>query len=124
MTTLIQDVQAALAPCVPTGGAWYCVNMREPPAEDGGGRVAPFIVWQRIASVDNVTLQGPSNLQNTRLQVDIFAPHVEDAESVRVAADAALAAAFGSKILPLSSQDVYEAPARLVRIIREYSLWR
>jgi len=121
MPSLIDDVQAALEALVPTGGAWYGLNMREPPATDGSGNVAPFIVWQRIASVDNVTLQGPSNLQNTRLQVDILAPQVTAAETVREAADAALVA-LGA--IPLSSQDVYEAPARLVRIIREYSIWR
>ena len=66
MTTLIQDVQALLSGLSPAGGVWYAINTTEPPAY-------PYIVWQRIVSVANVSLGGPSNRQNTRIQIDIVA---------------------------------------------------
>lgn len=118
--TILDTVQAALAPCVTTGGAWYAVNTRQPPSLAGDGSVAPFIVWQRVVSVDNVTLQGPSNLQNTRLQVDIFAPRISDADAVCTAVEAAMNA-LGA--IPISAQDLYEDVPKLYRILREFSLW-
>lgn len=121
MATLLEDVQAALAACVPTGGAWYGVNTKEPPAKATDGTVAPFIVWQRIVSTDNVCLSGPSNLQNTRVQVDIMAPRISTADGVRDAVDAAMVA-IGA--IPISSQDLYEEVPKLFRILREFSLWR
>jgi hypothetical protein len=119
--SLLSDIQAALAACVPVGGAWPSVNTQEPPSTAADGSVAPYIVWQRVVSVDNVTLGGPSDLQNTRLQVDVFAPRLVDAEAVRVAVDAAMG---GIGAIPLSSQDLYEEVPKLFRIIREFSIWR
>lgn len=125
MATLLEDIEAALASCVPVGGAWPLVNTNEPPLIDGSGQYAPFIVFQRVVSTDNVSLQGPSDVQNTLLQVDIFAPTLSAAETVRVATDAALLAlAPTTRCVPKSSQDLYEAPASLYRILRQYSLWR
>jgi hypothetical protein len=121
MTTLLEDVAAALDAIVPIGGAWPGMNMLEPPAKAADGTVAPYIVFLRVISVDNVNLQGPSNVQNTRLQVDIFAPRYSDAESTRLAVDAAM---DGMRAIPLSCQDVYEDVPKLFRITREFSLWR
>jgi hypothetical protein len=119
--SLIIDVQAILNGCA-DGGAWYGVDSAQPLVLASDGTVAPYIVWQRIVSTDNVTLAGPTNLQNTRIQVDILAPRIGDAENVRQAVDTALQAA-GFPVIPLSSQDLYEPAVKLFRIMREYSLW-
>lgn len=128
MTTLLEDLQAALTACVPIGKAWPIVNTSEAPATELVGSetvVAPYIVWQRIVSTDNVNLQGPSNVQNTHLQVDIFAPRLADAEAVREAVDAALLAlAPTTRVISLTSQDLYEESVKLYRIVREFSVWR
>lgn len=114
MTTLIEDVQAVLNPLA-AGGASYGANTAEPP-------VYPYIVWQRIVSTSNNTLAGPSDMQNTRIQIDIYALKVSDMSALELAVEAAmLAAAF--KNIPLSSQDMFEPAVRAYRCSKDYSVW-
>jgi hypothetical protein len=121
MSTLAELVQAILDPLTP-GGAWYAVNTTEPLALDSNGAVKPYIVWQEIVSTDNVTLGGPTDMQNTRIQVDVYAPRIAVASSLTKAVDAALLAS-ALTVIPLSNQPVYEEPVRLWRRIRDYSIW-
>lgn len=115
MTTLVQDLEAALDP-VAAGGAWYQVNTTEPP-------VFPFIVFTRIVSSTNNNLEGPSDLQNTRVQVDLFTLKASEVESLSDAIDAAMTAQFGNRSIQISSQDLYEDPVKAFRVLREYSVW-
>lgn len=113
-TTLIEDVQALLNPLA-AGGCWYGVNTTEPPNY-------PFIVWQRVVSTSNVTLQGASNLQNTRIQIDIYSRQISEA----VAIENALEAVFANSTIgnvPISSQDMYEDAVKAYRIMKDYSVW-
>ncbi len=121
MSTLVELVQALLDPVSP-GGAWYAVNTTEPLALDVNGAVQPYIVWQEIVSTDNVSMGGPSDLQNTRIQVDVYAPRIATATALTKAVDAALLAS-SLTVVPLSNQPVYEEPVRLWRRIRDYSIW-
>ena len=114
MTSLVQDLQALLGPLA-AGGAHYAACTVQPvPSE--------YIVWLRVVSTANVSLSGPSNLQNTRIQIDVFAASPERMEAI---ADAVRAAFKASTItnVPGSSQDTYEEPVRLFRSILEYSVW-
>ena len=115
MTTLVQDVQAVLATLAPAGGVWYAVNTTEPP-------VYPYILWIRVASTPNVSLAGPSNLQNTRIQIDIFSRQVSELLAMESALEAAMAAS-GLQNVPLSSMDLYEEPVRAYRASKDYSVW-
>lgn len=121
MSTLIEDLQALLAPLA-AGGAWYGINTTEPLALDTNGAVKPFIVWQRVVSTANVTLLGPTDLQNTRVQIDIYAPRIADAAAIEVALEAAMAASSIQNV-PLTSQDLYEEPVRLFRVMKDFSVW-
>ena len=67
--TLIEQLHTAVAPRA-TGGAWYSTN--EADVNSTGDRF-PFITVQRVVSTPNVGLGGPSDLQNTRVQIDIHA---------------------------------------------------
>jgi hypothetical protein len=114
VTTLIQDLQALLLPLT-AGGAWYGANTQEPPTY-------PYISWVRISSSPNVTLQGPSALQNTRIQIDVFSLSATESKSI----SSALESAFnGSAItnVPLSSAVQYEDMVRAYRITKDYSVW-
>ena len=113
-TTIVQDIQAILDPLV-TGGSWYGANTREPP-------VYPFIVWSRIVSVPNVSLTGPSDQQNTRIQIDIFSLTVQECLSLEVAVEAAFAATSIVNV-PISSGDSYEDAVRAYRCTKDYSVW-
>lgn len=114
-TSLIQDLQAHLATLNPAGKVWYGVNTTEPP-------VYPYIVWTRVASTPNVTLAGPSDLQNTRIQIDILARHISEAVGLESALEAAMAA-WSVQNVPLSSLDLFEDEIRAYRIVKDYSVW-
>ena len=82
----------------------------------------PYIVYQRIVSITHNNLQGPSDLQNTRVQIDAYAKTYAQAQ--QIASDirlAMLAAAFTN--LQISEQDFFETEVRLHRVSLDYSIW-
>jgi hypothetical protein len=115
MTALIQDVQALLTTVAPAGGVWYAINGTQPP-------VYPFIVWTRVVSTANACLHGPSNLQNTRIQVDIYSRRISEASALETAVEAAFAA-WAVQNVPVSSVDGFEEEVRAYRITKDYSVW-
>ena len=115
MTTLVEDMQTLLSTLGAAGGSWYANNTTEPPTY-------PFIVFNRVSSTPNVTLDGPSDLQNTRFQIDIFALQISQAVALESALNAAMAA-WSVFNVPLSSQDMYEDTVRAFRVSKDYSVW-
>ena len=113
MTTLVEDLQALLDPLA-AGGAHYAIN--ETPA------TIPYIVWLRVDSTPNVALGGPSALQNTRVQVDVYAKSFQAAVAIEVALEAAFAASSIQNV-PVLSQDFFEDDVALYRISKDYSVW-
>lgn len=115
MTTLVEDVVARLQTLAPAGGVWYAINTQEPP-------VYPYIVVTRVVSTPNVSLQGPSDLQNTRVQIDILALQASQAIALETALEASMTS-WSVINVPLSSQDSFEEPVRAFRVIKDYSIW-
>lgn len=114
MSTLLEDLQALLDPLC-TGGACY------------GGRTdgsvpSEYIVWLRVTSPTNVNLNGPSNLQNTIVQIDVFSDTPDRTEAIGDAIRSAFKAS-GITNVPLSCRDEFEAPVLKYRQIIEYSVW-
>ena len=114
MSTLIENMQAVLAPLA-AGGAWYAVNSVEPP-------VYPYIVFQRIISPTNNTLLGASDVQNTIIQIDIYSNLISEAATLAVTLASALAAAPFTAIQQ-SSQDLYEPDVKAHRVSSDWSCW-
>ena len=114
MTTLIEDLQAVLNPLV-AGGCWYQVNTAQPP-------VFPYIVFLDVVSSTNVTFKGPSDLQNSRIQIDVYSPTASATINAAKAIDAAMQASALNNV-PISSQGFYESDVKLFRQLREYSVW-
>lgn len=112
--TLVEDMQAVLAPLA-TGGSWYQVNEQQP-------ATLPYIVFSRVTSPANVTMQGPSVLQNTHVQIDIYSRNAGELVNLGNQLEAALLAAPFINI-QLSSRDLYEAETKLRRTCYEYSVW-
>ena len=112
--TLTQEIQSLLAPFT-SGGAHYAINEAETLSY-------PYIVWQRIISVPTVDLAGPADLQNTRIQVDIFSRYVSEAHAVQLSVQAAFAA-WTKPNVPLSVQDMYENEVKAYRTSLDYSIW-
>jgi hypothetical protein len=115
MTTLLEDLQTVLKPLA-AGGAFCQLNETQPP-------VLPYIVYQRIVSPTNHTLAGPSNTQNTRVQIDVYAGTIAAAEAISDTLGVALRAGPWAAAVDLSSQDFYEPDTRLNRISRDFSIW-
>lgn len=116
--TLIEQLHTAVAPLA-TGGAWYATN--EADIASIGDRF-PFITVQRVASTPNVSLGGPSDLQNTRVQIDIHAR--TQAEIVALQADVQqIMNEWSLQNVPLSQLDLYEETTRTFRCVMDYSIW-
>jgi hypothetical protein len=114
MTTLAQDLQALLLPLA-SGGAWYGANTQEPPTY-------PYIAWIDAGIAPNVSLQGPSALQNTTIRIEILSQSAAESQAI----ETALETAFNNSAItniPLSSADQYEDMVRAYRITKEYSVW-
>lgn len=114
-TTLHQDVQFLLLTLAPAGGVSYAANTQQPP-------VYPYMTWLRIASTPNVSLRGPSTLQNTRVQIDIYSRNVVEAVALETALEAAFAA-WAVQNVPLLSFDLIDPETRSYRVTKEYSVW-
>lgn len=115
MTVLIEDLQVLLTTLAPTGGVWYQVNTAEP-------AVYPYIVFQRVSGTPNVSLDGPSDMQNTRIQIDIFARQIAHAAALETSLEALMAASSISNV-PLGSQDLYEDAVKAYRVAKDFSVW-
>lgn len=115
MTTLLEDLQTVLKPLA-AGGAWYQINEAQPP-------VYPFIAYSRVVSTTNNSLGGASALQNTRVQVDVYARSIAQAEAIGDALVSAMNAGPWAACVQISSEDFYEFEARTYRVVKDFSIW-
>ena len=86
------------------------------------GATAPYLVWLLVASPTNNSLQGASNVQNTRIQVDCYAASQAARQTLADVVVAAMAASSLSNVR-LSSQNLYEPEVKLFRTMLEFSIW-
>lgn len=82
----------------------------------------PYIVYQRVVSVTHNNLLGPSDLQNTRVQIDVYAKTYGQAQAMAEDVRTAMQVAGFSNI-QLSEQDFFEVEVRLHRVSLDYSIW-
>ena len=115
MSVLLEDMRVALLTLAPAGGVWYAINTTEPP-------VFPYITMLRVSSTPNVSLQGQSVLQNTRLQIDIYSRQISEAAAIETALESLMVGLSVTNV-PLTSQDFYEQDVRAFRVSKDYSLW-
>lgn len=115
--TLQADVRAALAGVAALGGrVSYGTNLAQP-------TVYPHAVFLFVSSVANVALGGPSNVQNTRVQVDVYSQDAGQADTLIDAVTAAMLAAF--KVGGYTSQDFPPDPdTKAFRMSCDFSVWR
>ena len=82
----------------------------------------PYIVYHRVVSVTHNNLQGPSDLQNTRVQIDAYAKTYAGVQQIAASVRLAMQGA-GFINVQLSEQDFYEIDVRLHRVSLDYSIW-
>lgn len=118
MTTLIQDINAALEELEPAGGVFNAINTAEPP-------VFPFIIFLRVVSAFNNTLDGPSDLQTTRVQVDVLHRTYSLAADLATQVQQKLMDRFSSfpnACVPLTAFDAYEDAIKAYRVSTDYDI--
>lgn len=116
MSTVTQLAQAALE-SLSTGGAWPDVCETQPPPSE-------YIVFATVVSTANVSLRGSSNLQNTRLQVDVYARTRKRCNEIAATLLPALEAVSGfSAVVDVSTQHFFEAETRHRRHSQDFSIW-
>jgi len=110
LQTVLQAALSSLA----AGGAHQDIALQ--------GTVAPYIVWSEVVSTTNNSLQGASNTQNTRIQIDCYAATQTARKTLADAVVAAMAALSLGNV-QISSQNVYESDVKLFRSILDFSVW-
>jgi hypothetical protein len=110
--TIEQQIFTALSPV--TSGAVF-------PLIAPDGQAAPYLTYQNISNVPEMTLTGIS-AQNTRLQIDCYASTYAGVKSLEAAVDAAMLTS-GIVQIPQMRQDLYEDVVKLYRVQMDYSIW-
>lgn len=85
----------------------------------------PYITYQRIAGVEDHSLDkngGQNNLQNTRMQIDVWHTSLREAEVAASKIKVALKAWERSNTKQ-GEQDFYESSTKAFRIMLDYSIW-
>lgn len=116
--TLIEQLHTELN-TLAAGSSWYSVNEAQASTIEDP---YPFIVVQRVGSDPNPTMDGASELQNTRIQIDIHARTILQADALKRQVEDAMAL-WTLQNVPLSSLDLFDEAARVHRVILDYSIW-
>lgn len=117
MPTLVEQIQSVLNPVV-AGGSFYAVNT----LEMNENTVFPYATFLFVSSSTNNTFSGATDLQNTRVQVDVYSDTVQGLLVASAASAAAMSAAPFSNV-QLTSQDGYEDQVRAYRRSLDFSVW-
>lgn len=113
MAAIEGDIKALLATLV----ANRCYAVTPPPSCP-----KPYIIFQVISNVPDVSLDGPTGLSRRRVQVDAYGDTYEAVKTLEQQIFAAMAgAAF--KTVPLVSRDLYEQEVKTFRITMDFSIW-
>lgn len=108
------DLQALLAPLV-SGRCYPIINTSDIVQ-------LPYITYQVISNVPTVSLDGPSGLENRRIQIDAFAFSYGAMKALETSIKKTMA---GSTIVnvPLLSMEQYEEDALAYRATLDFSIW-
>lgn len=108
------DIQALLAPLV-SGRCYPLVNTST-------AIVKPYLTFQVVSNVPTVSLDGPSNLENRRVQIDVWADTYGAAKSLEATIKTTMQGSSFVNI-PLLTQDFYEEETKLYRVSMDFSVW-
>lgn len=84
---------------------------------------APFIVYSRLASIPENTLDGGSTIDLIRIQVDTYANTYSAAKSLAESVRSAMEGALVKGTLQ-TDQDLFEPDLKFYRISQDYYVWQ
>jgi hypothetical protein len=84
--------------------------------------VKPYIVYSRLSSQEQNTLEGTGVLTQTRMQVDVWADTYGEAQAKAGLVKARMKT-WATKNIKVDEQDFYESDTKLHRVMLDYSIW-
>lgn len=109
--SILTDIQATIGALV-SGRCYPLISPEKP--------VAPYAVYFQVANAPEVTMETTVPVENTRLQVDIFAKTYAESQSL---ADQIRTAMMNLGAVPLLAVDLYEQEVKLYRVAQDFSIW-
>jgi hypothetical protein len=82
----------------------------------------PYMVYTRVASQPEVTLNSKQPIQNTRLQIDCFDNSYEGVQTLARQVNKSMED-WETQNVPLLEQDRFDSDANLHRVILDFSIW-
>lgn len=109
--SILTDIQSAISALV--SGRCYPLIAPEKPA-------VPYAVYFQVANAPEVTIENTIPVENTRIQVDIFAKTYAESQALAAQIRTAMLT-LGA--IPLLSVDLYEQDVKLYRVAQDFSIW-
>lgn len=108
--SLIQTIQTTLTGIV---GRSYPLMSPEKPT-------APYAIYSQVSNTPEVTIGNSIPIDNTRIQIDVFAKTYAEVQSLSNQVKTAMMALSA---VPLSAGDLYESEVKLYRVTQDFSVW-
>lgn len=109
--SILTDIKTAVGALV--AGRCYPLIAPEKP-------VAPYAVYFQVANAPEVTMETTVPVENSRIQVDIYAKTYAEAQSL---AESTRDAMMTLGAVPLLSVDLFEQEVKLYRVAQDFSIW-
>lgn len=87
------------------------------------GAAYPYATYQRVANTVNNVLNGPPSIDNTRMQIDVWAASYADAQALAQSIITAMQA-WDVKNVLVNNYDLYEQDVKVFRVLLEFSIWQ
>lgn len=114
MTTLVEQVQAILNPLA-AGGSSFGMNFKQPP-------IYPYITFFRVVNATDMTMDGPTDMQSTPVQIDCWSKSVSEVMALAASVQAAMLA--GLVIGAITVRDLPPDPeVKVYRVSLDFNCW-
>lgn len=108
--SLLTDVQACISTIVSK-----CYPLTAPDLP-----VPPFAIYNLVSKVPSTTVSSGISIDNSSIQIDIFAKTYAEAHSL---ADQVRVAIMNIGGIPTSYSDMYESEVKIYRVSQDFSFW-
>jgi hypothetical protein len=108
--SVLSDIQSAVQGVV--GKCYPMVAPEKPPI--------PYAVYFQVANSPEVTTDNTIPIENTRVQIDVYASTYAQVQQLSGDVRTAL---LNIGAVPIMAQDLYEDEVKLFRVMQDFSIW-
>lgn len=87
------------------------------------GCALPAISYFRVSGPRQMSLEGYSNLESPRIQIDCWATSYAQAKTLAAAVRAAMLSSTDFKVSGISDQDLFDESIGIFRVSTDFSVW-